>query len=72
MKRIPIIVWVVFGLFLLIGCGFAPQPPAPSESWIKPGLTTAGVAQDSHECQAEANYRACMQQRGYQIKETGR
>ncbi len=65
-------IWMVLGLFLLIGCGFAPQPPAPSESWIKPGLTTAGAAQDSQECQAEANYRACMQQRGYQIKETGR
>ncbi len=64
--------WMVRGLLLLIECGFAPQPPAPSEFWIKLGASTAGLAQDSRECQAEANYRAYMQQRGYQIKETGR
>ncbi len=64
-------IWMVLGLLLLIGCGFAPQPPAPSEGWMKPGFTMAGVAQDSQECHAEANYRACMQQRGYRQMEGG-
>ncbi len=89
------IVWMALGLLLLTGCATsAPLPPAPSEDWVKPGASTAGLAQDSHECQEEAIYpsyppgpysvdmpqtelhtdphvyTACMEQRGYQLKQS--
>ncbi len=55
-------VWMALGLLLLIGCATsAPLPPAPSEAWVKPGTSMAGLAQDSHECQQEATYPSYVQ-----------